>query len=239
MPEGLRLLIRINADKDVIKHLDKFLEDLDARGIWPQQARRVKLYLSLKELYPGINVNDKSVFLNKEEFYEAKEKFREMKLEYYNNWARRNNKRLAKRPFLYPKLPPVTCETVSSPYGLVIDHEGYIHKCWIDVNNEETRIQHISERFDITLPQYKKWLEFDKFSYNERCNNCKYYPVCYVCPWKLLNANHPNNVCYEWKGTLETLLKKQYIMSIETPDKICAFKRVSKVIKESESETRE
>ena len=217
MSEGFRLDIRITTDSKTLDNIENLFGDLKAHGIWPQRARNVRLILGRKRYYSAYSREDPSIYLAPPEFVRLKEKWRYLLFEHYNEWATENSKPRAKLSFLYPEPSSYLCGTASYPYGFALDDAGFIHRCWNDVNNESTRIQHISESYDLSNPEHQKWINFSRLSIKE-CNTCKYLPICErVCTQAYLEGNYE---CSEWKYTLEDRFKTQYLMLLNNPELI-------------------
>ncbi len=222
IPNSMKLLIRINIDKAIFNSLGKLFQDLSLFKIWPQNARSVLLYLGHKQYYDMNNqLDDKSKYYSNEEYAIAEEKFRELKLKFYNVWANENNYKISKLAFWYPKFNPFCCKTVNSPYSFVIDHNGNITKCWCDCSFEYKTIINIQEGFNALLKKtnFQKYLSFNHFKYDQECSDCKYLPIC-----ESGNCYHRHTEegqikpCTTWKYKLENVLKKQYLLSIDQPE---------------------
>lgn len=214
LPENFRLDIRVHVDKDVAQALERLIVDLDEIKIWPWRAKDVKFRLVEKIYHPGISIEDKLVYLSQKEFFQVKNQFRSLQHNYYNNWAAKHGKPMAKLKIMYPKVEYVTpfCGSASRPYGLVIDDQGFVHKCWEKVNDKEDRIQHISNYFP-DHPDYEKWLDYNKLE-DPKCNNCKYFPIC---DEPCVQHHHDGYFkCSEWKFMLKEHLKNYYLDYIKT-----------------------
>ncbi len=226
MPEGFHLTIRTTTDRNTLDRIENLLLDLDTKGIWPHRAKDVRLTLGRKICDAASGGDNPSVCLTPAEFVELKEKWRHLVFDYYNRWAVKNAKPQAKLAFLYPKVPVNACGTASYPYGFLLDDAGYIHRCLYDANDKSTRIQHISEAYDISRTEHQKWINFDRLAVDE-CKACKYLPICEIaCPRQPIGGNYE---CSEWKFTLEDRIKKQYLMLLSDPSKIRMPKEIGRV----------
>lgn len=214
IPKNIKVNIRINSDKEVIQSLEKLLHDLVQKEIWPNYVDRLKLTLGMK-YYTKESKEPKSYFLNNREFYEANEKFKDLQLDFYNEWAKRNNKPMAKRKFLYPNKIDF-CYTARHPYGITIDPNGNIYKCWMRLNDPQNAVQNICEPFDINLAGYAKWLYYKKYHTNTKCIKCKLLPICDKdCIKQQIDGDVQ---CTVWKYILRKRLKTQLELMKIAPD---------------------
>jgi uncharacterized protein len=217
IPLNIRMNIRINVDHEVILMLQKFLEEINYYGIWPQHIKTVTLTLGKKQYFAGVK-EDKNLFLSQEEFLEIEEKWRIIQKDFYNKWAKENNISQSKLRFMYPKLTEYYCPTANMPYSFVIDDSGYIHKCMEDIDDKSTRIQNIADEFDNNNSLYSYWQEAHKLNLTAECKDCKVMPICD----ENCSRNHINGVynCPIWKYKLESVLKEQYIKLKSSPELI-------------------
>jgi uncharacterized protein len=109
------------------------------------------------------------------------------------------------------------CYSAVNPNGFVIDTDGYVHKCWEDVDKLETRISHVTEPYHNDLSNLHKWLLYDKTK-NKKCRSCKFLPVCGPQCTKKMIEDSRNQQCVKWKYTLKKEIKRQYIEKLEHPE---------------------
>lgn len=205
-PEEIHIKIRIGADKEVVKFIDELLLELEKRKIWPHRAKEFKLVLGYKYHLEGITQEAMDEYFTNKEFYEQFDLFRERQRNYFNEWAVKNGHPITNLRFEYPEAS--ICATARHPYGITIDHNGYIYRCWMRVNQSEHKLQHISEDYDHKNEDQLIWSNFKKYS-SSKCKDCKLLPVCDVdCP----RDHFDDNIfCSEWKYLLEQRLKNQYL----------------------------
>lgn len=186
-PKDLKVAIRINADKDVVPTVAQLMDDLAKYNIWPDK-RNIHPYLAHKEYYAGGSTEDESLYYSPKEFYLINEGFRENLVERFNKWAsERMDVKFAKKIHPYPQKHRYTCKLADLPTGIVIDADGYVHKCMTTVNEHNDRMGHISN-FDYDDSLFQRWLNFDKLSI-EQCSKCKILPVCREdCTQRMLNG---------------------------------------------------
>jgi uncharacterized protein len=227
VPDEIRITFRINVDKNVAANIDNLLDDLEARKIWPQKAKQMSLTAAWKRTYAERRERDILSRFSYMEFFEWEQKFRENKLKRYNRWAKLNNLPFAKLKWEIPRIQLEECWSIISPYNFVIDSEGYIHKCWENIQDRKIRLQHISESYDIKRYMTDNMLNYERFSltkensvfHNVPCNTCEYLPICGepTCAQYMIN----NRVdCSSLKETTKQMLKNQYLIWSESPDKI-------------------
>lgn len=219
IPENVELTIRINCDKEVWANINKLFDDLEKYEIWPQKQKSVKLNLGfiIKNCNSCFSKDEK--YFSYSEFVKIEEEFRDLKLLRYNRWAIKNNLSIAKKIFKTPKLNYNDCMTASYPGGLAVDPEGYIHKCWENIDKIENRIMHITDPYLPQNPKLAKWLNVDKF-YRKDCQDCKFLPVCdNGCTIRRLENSATFN-CSRWKYQFKSIIKKQYLEMVEHPEMI-------------------
>lgn len=220
MPQDMKLIIRINCDKEVWRNIEKLYDDFEKYGLWPQRGSQTYIDLAHISVYDNARYNDQELHYSWPEFIEIHRKFTEFKFIRYNDWAKKNNRKLDKLDFRMPKRFFHRCFSANSPAGFVIDPEGYLYKCWEDVDKPDLRIQHVSEPLDLENPKMKRWLSVDTVYPVKICKECKVLPVCNVNCAKTILDDRRNFRCSPWKFNLEEIIKKQYIMSLDEPEKI-------------------
>ncbi|NOU17759.1 MAG: radical SAM protein [Bacteroidales bacterium] len=213
IPDGMRVTIRVNTDKEVVDSFGELLEDLKSYGIWPQRYKNINVSPSLLRTYPQANEIDTSCRIPNKEFNIYYQKLRQMKFDFFNDWASKNNVNHGRLIFQVEKPSFEDCWSIISPYNFCIDADGFTHKCWEDVNDVNTRLQSISEEFDIE--KYRFSLNYNRISVSG-CDICKYLPVCgdISCP------QHHNKIakCIYKDGSIEEGIKAQYLKYSENPD---------------------
>ena len=213
-PKNIRVNVRINADKIVIKSLNHLINDLDKKDIWPNHADKVKLTLGMKyhtktSKEPALN------FFNDKEYYEAEDEFKNLQYEYYNQWAKINHKPLAKRKFLYPGDLEI-CYTARHPYGLTIDTDGNIYRCWMKINEKEFVVQNISAQYNVELKEHQKWMNYRKYYDNNECIECKFLPICEM---DCIRQHFDDQIqCTGWRYLLIDRLTKQIDLVKKEPN---------------------
>ena len=208
-PPGMRVSIRINTDRAVFESLPRLLEDLENRGIWPQQAHEVFVYMAYK--HPPRSTSNVQYstegFYSKRQFYKAKDEFRKVMLQRYNRWAVETGAKRARRKIQMPeKATSFLCSAASLPYSITLDPDGYIHQCWEHVNDPSTRSSHLRDDFVLDHPGKHQFLEWKKFDHPV-CNKCKLFPVCdATCP-----IEEPPELCIDWKFRIRDRLRDDYL----------------------------
>ena len=113
--------------------------------------------------------------------------------------------------FPYPEVKLNYCcaELMNS---FVVDHKGYLYKCWNEVGNRDRSVGNIAEGiYDITGYKNGTWLKRNPFD-NEKCSNCSLLPVCMGgCPYNDLVLNK-SNVCDLIKYNIKDVMIKYYEM---------------------------
>lgn len=203
-----QLVLRINGDKAVFSHLDQMFDDLEARGIWPQRFDEIAFDWSPKFYnFDGYNQN-KDVYYTSYQYQQSKEDFARLKLDRFNDWARRNGLRARKLKVAYPKFATFYCGTVESPNAMGVDDGGYIHKCYNTINNKSKRTQHVSD-FDPYGPGTDTYKHFDKTKAAD-CRTCKALPICEESCNMRFVLNSESKICSPWKFFMEERMRAIY-----------------------------
>ncbi|MCC8173236.1 MAG: radical SAM protein [Odoribacter sp.] len=216
LPDNIHLAIRINCDKVVWSKIHKLLDDLEKHGIWPQKARQMNISLAFITSHENARFDDCDWHFNINEFFDVENKFIDVKIEHYNKWAAENDKKPARKSFKMPQTTYDECNSAVNPNGFVIDPEGYIHKCWEDVDKPSTRISHVLEPYIEDKESYTKWLSYSKVD-NPECIECQFLPVCNIHCTKKMIEDKRNKSCVNWKVNLSKEFKRQYIEKLENP----------------------
>lgn len=218
MPKEVAVNIRMNVDQKVADSFWMFLCELRDYGIWPQKHNQVFftpawLRTYEEEAKSGIP-NGR---LTNEEFFDEVRNFRKMQLALYNEHAEKGGKRLAKLQFELPKQQE-ECATWASPYGAVIDPEGYVHKCWETIHDDKQSLKHVSDGYE--LEDFRAHIDYDRFEVCAECYNCKFLPVCdqLSCSHHAVNNGKPP--CTYWKEKAEPVIKEQYLFMLNNPDEM-------------------
>jgi len=214
MPQGMSATIRVNTDKKVVANFEKFLDDLNAYGIWPQRHKEIKIVNAWLRTYEQASESKTENRIPLPEWMHYRNILREIKLNYYNRWADQHNMKRGRLAFNVEKASFEDCWAVISPFSFVIDADGYTYKCWEVVHDKNFAIQHISEKYD--REKYNKHLSYNRFDSCTESSNCKYLPICGTIG--CAQAEYPN--CSKYTKDIETSLKEQYLQYKQNPDKI-------------------
>lgn len=218
LPEGIEVLVRMNVDKLVAAGFDELLDDFQKIGLWPQRYRSIQFAPAWLRYYEETQLLDKdSQYLTNEAFFDEMQRFKKIKLDRFNRWARGNDVKEAKLKWVMPSLQD-ECATWVSPYNIVIDPEGYIHKCWETIHDAGGKVGHVSEGFEIG--KFSQFMDYDRYGLNPICSACKYLPVCdkLSCSHEAIKTTKPP--CTYWKERTTGMLKEQYIAWKNNPDSI-------------------
>lgn len=226
MPEGMDLVIRVNLDKKIYQEFGVMLNDLKEHGVWPQRSKNVRINLAWLRTYEEeLNKTEVTGRLNVPEFYYALKDLKLMKRDMYNVWAREKGLKDAKIKWELPELQS-ECATWVSPFSMVIDPEGNIHKCWETIHDSKEGVSHVSQGYQ--KEAYDKYSQYDRYQVShEKCKNCKFVPVCdqLSCSHQVVGESEPP--CTYWKYVLTDSLKDQFLFMKENPDKITIVNEAS------------
>lgn len=176
IPEGMKVMIRVNTDYEIVDRFDEFLDDLEAYRIWPQKHKQVRIMPCLLRTYEQVTENNLSRRISKNKWELVRMELSYRILKRFNRWADQNNKKRAKFIFKFPRPRFDECISLISPYVLTIGADGYTYKCWEYIHVEESRVQALGEKY-----QMNKYADYLKFSKEKRCprsSRCKFFPIC-------------------------------------------------------------
>lgn len=199
--DNFELTLRINVDKTNEAFLDSLLKILHENLI----SHKIKITFGHVSAYTeackSIENNcfsNKEFALNMVEYYKLLKKY---------GFAEYND-------FPYPtvKLNYCCAEVVNA---LVIDHEGYVYKCWNQVGDIDMSIGNIvSEDFDPVNYKHGYWLERNPVN-NAKCKSCNLLPVCMGgCPYSSLILGKNDN-CDSIKFNIKKIMLSYYNNFIE------------------------
>jgi uncharacterized protein len=214
MPQGMSVTIRVNTDKKVVANFEKFLDDLNAYGIWPQRYKEIKIVNAWLRTYEQASESNTENRIPLQEWMLYRNILREKKLDYFNQWADQNNIKRGRLAFQVEKASFEDCWAVISPFSFVVDAEGYTYKCWEVVHDKKFAVQHISEKYD--REKYNKHLNYNRFDSCKESRHCKYLPVCGTIGCAQLKYQN----CSKYSKDIETSLIEQYLQYKQNPDEM-------------------
>lgn len=215
----LSYTIRLNIDKEVANSIPTLLDDLYEYGIWPHKNSQIHFDPAWLRSYDEIDLSkdEENKRMSIDEYFEFKQNFRLELIKRYNEWASKLNKNNAKLKWDLPMYQS-TCATWASPISLVVDPNGFVHKCWETIHDDSKAPTSVFEPYDPN--RFQKYSSFNRYNHNEVCRNCSYLPICdkISCSYEALKNAVPE--CTPWKYKLKDYLKTQYLRMIEQPDTI-------------------
>lgn len=176
MPQGIKVVIRVNTDYEIVDRFDDFLNDLEAYEIWPQRYKEVQISPQLLRTYEQVGEVDLSRRINRGSWELVRMELSFRMLKKFNRWAETNNKRKAKLIFKFPKPRFDECICLISPYVITVGADGYTYKCWEYIHVNDSRVQPLSEKYQ--MDKYTDYLDFHKENQCPRSAHCKLFPIC-------------------------------------------------------------
>ena len=102
------------------------------------------------------------------------------------------------------------CQAVSAT-SVVIEPDGSLQRCWIEVGEDDKRIGHVAEPIDMTSSNVLRWLRFDP-TRNAPCKDCHVLPLCFgSCPHRHLHGAPEEYICNEIRYGVEETLVFEYV----------------------------
>lgn len=202
----INISIRINTDVHNKTSLDKLLLDLDNHNL----KKKVSLYLG--HVQSNNDCYETHSCMTRAEFSKYSYLFDK---EAYSKGFHVNHHRIPNRITNF-------C-TADRHNSWVIDPEGYLYNCWVDIGEKEKAFANISTSLKEKSNNEKLYLDYLTYdpTLDEQCNKCKLLPVCMGgCPKSRLSND--SNRCTEYRFILEEKLKEMalYILSNREQEKI-------------------
>lgn len=102
------------------------------------------------------------------------------------------------------------CQAVST-HSLVIEPDGSLQRCWIEVGEDDKRIGHISQALDLTSENNLRWLRFDP-TRNDPCRSCEVLPLCFGgCPHRHVYGAPEEFTCNQIRYNLKESILFEYL----------------------------
>lgn len=190
------VILRINVDKLNEDSIENLIEILDGQLI----NKHIKITFGQVTAYTeACRSIESSCFSNDD--------FAVNLLRYYKILKKYGFDEYNEFPYPEAKLNYCCAELLNS---FVIDHEGYLYKCWNEVGNLANSIGNILDiNFDITGYKNGKWINQNPFS-SEKCTNCKLIPVCMGgCPYSRIVLGQGNE-CDLIKYNIKDIMLNYY-----------------------------
>lgn len=197
----IEVIIRVNVDKENINQVEKLISLLADRLI----CKDVKITFGQVTAYTEACKDIESTCYDNGEFAEALLKFYDILQKYgfteYNQ-------------FPYPEMKFNYCcaELMNS---FVVDHEGYLYKCWNEIGNVSRTIGNLKQGiYDISCCKNGFWLQRDPIK-DVKCSKCSMLPACMGgCPHNDIVLKK-SGVCDLIRYNIKNIMLKYYDMSKE------------------------
>lgn len=192
----LKPIIRVNVDATNASYINELLDLLSGEGL-----SNVKVYFGHVRGDEYSGCSSYSSCMNCQEYAEFDFEYSKLLRE----------KGFASNTDFYPTLKSNYCGA-DNCNAFVIDHEGYMYKCWNDVGVETLAIGNVMDEEnvdDLNCMNNINYLLWTPFDYEE-CKECWLLPICMGgCPW---NGTHKGDKpeCEKWKYIIEKALLEQY-----------------------------
>lgn len=129
---------------------------------------------------------------------------------------------LLENGFLIESLPSPTATVCMSQQinSVLVDHEGYLYRCFNYVGDHAKSTGKISEPLDYHHEEFQKLFAFDPFE-DAECRGCSILPICMGgCPARRAEDGVPTDqLCDSWKHNLEPMLE---IIALERQQRMTA-----------------
>ena len=170
LDSGIDVVLRINIDKTNESTLDELIGYLEDNLV----KKDIKISFGQVTAYTEACRSIESSCYNNSEFAD--------RLAHYYKILQKHGFQ-KENPFPYPnaKLNYCCAELLNS---YVVDHEGYLYKCWNEVGNTRHAIGNINDPyFDLAGHKNGSWIGMDPLQIEE-CKNCNVLPLCVGgCPF--------------------------------------------------------
>ncbi len=198
--EHLTIFVRVNVDRQNANQLEELIRVFFVEHGWGDNPR---LYFAPVENYENSCITDETC-LQLPEF--AKLNVDMTRVQYFYNSE-------TVRQELYPQRSLVHC-TAEGSHGYVIDPDGDLYKCWLDVGNKSLKCGSIDKPFLVTA-EYARWVLSEL---PQKCKECEYLPICCggCAAHRVRNGGEPHcsHTLYSYKEKL-MLAYKDYVAQKE------------------------
>ncbi|BBZ74394.1 radical SAM/SPASM domain-containing protein [Mycobacterium paraseoulense] len=110
-------------------------------------------------------------------------------------------------PFKQPWLQQ--CQAVSS-HSYVVEPDGSLQRCWIEVGEDDKRIGHITSAVNVASPENMRWMRFDP-TRNDPCKSCPVLPVCFgSCPHRHVDGAPEEFTCNQIRWNVKDRVRMEY-----------------------------
>jgi uncharacterized protein len=111
-------------------------------------------------------------------------------------------------PFETSHMPQ--CQATST-HSVVIEPDGGLHRCWVEVGEDDKRVGHISEVIDLGTPRSARWLKFHPVR-SEPCRSCEVLPLCFgACPQRHLDGAPQSMICDSIRHNTKEMVLAEYL----------------------------
>jgi uncharacterized protein len=102
------------------------------------------------------------------------------------------------------------CQAVST-HSVVVEPDGGLQRCWIEVGEDDKRVGHIAQPLEITSRNNMRWLRFDPTRI-DRCRDCRALPVCMGgCPKRHVDGAPEEFLCNQIRYNLKEIMALEYL----------------------------
>lgn len=188
----LLISLRINVDKELEESaIEELLLELKAAGL----EQKISIYFG--QLEPATTVCSNIA----DNCYNSVD-FSEVEIDYF--------RLLLQHGFKIDKLPsPVSVFCLAQRVNaFVIDHEGYLYRCFNYAGDPDRAMGNITAPIDYQHPNFTRLFDFDAFESN-KCQSCSILPLCLGgCPSQRTDRNlTEDELCQGWRHNLIPMLE--------------------------------
>lgn len=199
--------LRVNVDKDNVKNMEEFLNDLSILNI--NNKKNISIYFSM------VRETENSCKYISSSCYSVSN---------YSDYESNLYKLAMDKGFTLSKLPRPfisNCGAIAEN-AIVVEPDGGLQKCWNVIGQKDKRVGHLLEDNETYRANRLKWLAWDGFN-DKLCETCKVLPLCMGgCPYLKLYDIGSEYSCdpinYNLKNILELIVRQNKI-SIENNQK--------------------
>jgi uncharacterized protein len=184
--------VRVNIDRNTTgETISMMLDDLENAGL----RERINIYFGLIEPLSSACANITDNCFNMFEYSKIETEFFRL---------------LFDRGFRVDKLPsPVSNHCITqSVSGFVMDHEGYLYRCYNHIGDRSLSMGTIHDSIDYYNHNFLNLFRFDPFA-EAQCRECDILPICMGgCPSRRCEQDTPDeDLCASWKHNLPQMLE--------------------------------
>jgi len=102
------------------------------------------------------------------------------------------------------------CQAVST-HSVVVEPDGSLQRCWVEVGENNKRVGHITQPLEFDSSNNMRWMRFDP-TRNDPCRSCEVLPLCFgACPHRHVDGAPEEFTCNEIRYNVKEMVLLEYV----------------------------